>query len=66
MKTARGDYEGASEFAYFDKPVQHMTIEECRSLLTCILHRAMPGEDNAKVVYRELEIAEQVWKEQEG
>ncbi len=65
MKIPRGDYDGASQFAYFDKPVNDMTLDECRSLLMAILHRAMPGENNASVVYRELEIAEQCWKEQE-
>lgn len=58
MRTRRGDYDGASEFAYFKRPVQEMDLAECRSLLECILHRAMPGEDNAAVVYRALEIAE--------
>lgn len=65
MKVHRGDYEGASRFAYFDKPVQDMNLEECRGLLMAILHRAMPGEDNAELVYKELAIAEQCCKEQE-
>jgi len=63
MKIIRGDYPGASEFAYFDKDVHAMTLEECRSLLECILHRAAPGDPNSQLVYRELEIAEQCHKE---
>lgn len=64
MKIHRGDYEGASRFAYFDKPVDQMNIDECHELLMAILHRAMPGEDNSEIVYKELGIAEQCWKEQ--
>ena len=63
MKTRRGDYDGASEFVYFDRDVREMDLEECRSLLECILHRAIPGEKRADMVYRELSIAEQAWKE---
>lgn len=63
MKIKRGDYPGASEFAYFDKDVREMDLEECRSLLEHVLHRAAPGHDNAEMVYRELSIAEQCWKE---
>jgi hypothetical protein len=63
MKIKRGIYPGASEFAYFDKDVHEMNLEECRALLECVLHRAMPGETNSEIVYRELSIAEQFWME---
>ena len=59
MKLKRGTYPGASEFAYFDTPVEKMSAEEMRGLLQCILHRASPGELNAELVFRELEIAEE-------
>lgn len=65
MRTHRGDYAGASEFALFDKAVRAMDLEECRCLLECILHRAMPGSNGmtSDLVYRELSIAEQFWRE---
>lgn len=63
MKTTKGNYEGASMFAEFDKPVSKMTLEECRGLLEQILYRAMPGEDNADAVFKELAVAEQCAKE---
>lgn len=62
MRTKRGDYPGASEFAYFDQDVREMSLEDCRSLLECILHRAMPGEPNAPIVYYELSVAEENWR----
>ncbi len=64
MKIQRGDYEGASQFAYFDKPVDRMTPDECRSLLACILFAAMPGAQDSEIVYHALEVAEQISKEQ--
>lgn len=59
MKVKRGDYPGASEFAYFNRDVREMSLEECRGLLECILHRAAPGMDNADLMFKELAIAEQ-------
>lgn len=58
MKLKRGTYPGASEFAFFNATIEEMSIEEMRSLLQCILHRASPGELNARVVFGELAIAE--------
>jgi hypothetical protein len=58
MKTTRGNYPGASEFAQFDTPVHAMTREQMQALLECILHRASPGEENAEILRHELEIAE--------
>lgn len=63
MKIQRGDYPGASRFAYFDTEIKDLTPVQMASLLQCILHQAMPGEDNAEIVYKALAIAEQVWKE---
>ena len=63
MNIKRGNYPGSSEFAHFDKDFRAMNLEECRSLLECILQRASPGEINAVDTYSELEIAEQCWKE---
>lgn len=63
MKLRKGNYPGASTFAYFDKPTENMTRKEMQSLLECILHRAMPGEQHAALMERELAIAEQQWKE---
>ncbi len=59
----RGTYDGASEFAYFNKPTTEMSLVECRELLDQILQRAMPAEDPDGRMYRSLEIAEQNWKE---
>lgn len=58
MKITRGNYEGASRFAHFDKDVQVMSEKEMRVLLQCILHQAMPGEDFADQVYEALNRAE--------
>lgn len=65
MKLITGDYEGASTFAQFDKPIAEMTEAEAKGLLECILHRAMPGEECHQIVFEELAIAEQLWKEQQ-
>ncbi len=59
----RGTYDGASEFAYFNKPITEMSLVECRQLLDHILLRAMPAEDRDGRIFRSLEIAEQKWKE---
>lgn len=64
MKIIKGDYPGASTFAQFDKPVNQMTLKECQGLLEQILFRAMPGENNAEIMFKELELAEQLLKEQ--
>jgi len=63
MRIQRGNYPGASEFAYFDKNIYEMSLDECRSLLQCILHRAGPADEHGPMMYRELEIAEQCVKE---
>jgi hypothetical protein len=63
MKIVRGNYPGASEFAFFNRDVREMNLEECRGLLECILQRAMPGENNADVMYHELELAEELWND---
>lgn len=59
----RGTYDGASQFAYFDKSTAEMSLVECRQLLDHILLRAMPAEDRDGRMFRSLEIAEQHWKE---
>jgi hypothetical protein len=64
MKTKRGNYDGASEFAYFDKDVQQMTENEMRSLLQFILHEAAPGEQDFDVVFEHLARAEEKAREQ--
>jgi len=64
MRLVRGDYPGASEFAHFDQSIYRMNEEELRSLLSAILNRASPGEENAAMLYRELQLAEENWKEQ--
>lgn len=64
MKTKRGDYEGASQFAYFDKDLQRMTEHEMRSLLHFILHEAAPGEQDCDIVYEHLARAEEKAREQ--
>lgn len=64
MKIKRGSYAGASEFAEFDVPVSVMSREQMAALLGAILHRAMPGEKHCDVVYRALEIAEELVREQ--
>jgi hypothetical protein len=58
MKIEKGNYEGASGFAYFDRDVRAMSEKEMRVLLQCILHQAMPGEDFADNVYEALKRAE--------
>jgi hypothetical protein len=63
MMIKRGNYDGASRFAYFDKPTTEMSLVECRELLDHILQRAMPCEDPDGRMYRSLEVAEQNWKE---
>jgi hypothetical protein len=65
MKIIRGDYPGASRFAYFDTPLEALNPEQLRALLQAILHRAMPGETNHELMMHELKIAEQCWKEQQ-
>ncbi len=64
MKIKRGSYAGASEFAEFNVPVDRMSKEQMVALLGAILHRAMPGEQHCDLVYQELEIAEQLVREQ--
>lgn len=63
MRTKKGDYPGASTFAYFDRDVPEMGLEECHRLLACILHQAMPGMANSEIVFQALAIAEQTSKE---
>jgi hypothetical protein len=63
MMIKRGTYDGASRFAYFDKPITEMSLVECRELLEHILLRAMPAEDRDGRMFRSLEIAEQTCKE---
>ncbi len=63
MKLVQGDYPGASQFAEFDKNVQAMSLEECRGLLECILHRASPVDEESALIFDYLAIAEQCWKE---
>lgn len=65
MKIQRGDYDGASRFAYFDRDIHSMNLDECRRLLQCILWQAMPCETHADEVYNALQVAERVCKEQE-
>jgi hypothetical protein len=60
VKTIRGNYEGASECAYFDKDVQQMTESEMRSLLQFILHEASESD----IVYEHLARAEEKAREQ--
>jgi len=64
MKIRRGDYDGASPMAYFDLDLDSLNRSEALDLLRCILHRADPGKDNADLVRKELEIAEQIYSEQ--
>lgn len=64
MKTRRGNYPGASEFAYFDADISSMSAETARSLLNFILHEAAPGEQDAGVVYEHLKRAEEKAREQ--
>jgi hypothetical protein len=64
MKIKRGSYPGASDFAEFDIPVVLMSREQKEALLSAILHLAMPGEEHCDVVYRALEIAERLVREQ--
>ncbi len=59
MMIKRGTYDGASEFAYFDKPTTEMSLVECRELLDHILQRAMPSEDPDGWMFGELQIAEE-------
>jgi hypothetical protein len=63
MKIRRGDYSGASEFAYFDKDIYSMSADEARSLLQFILHEAAPGEQDASIVYEHLARAEEKARE---
>lgn len=58
MKIIRGDYPGASEFAYFDADLHAMSPEAMRCLLTHILHQASPGHTHAGVVFEALSWAE--------
>jgi hypothetical protein len=64
MKLERGDYEGASLFAMFDKKINDMTEAEAKLLLLNILHQAMPGATNHRAIYRALARAEATYKEQ--
>lgn len=64
MKTERGNYPGASEFAYFDKDLQRMSEGEMRSLLHFILYEASPGEQDADITYEHLARAEEKAREQ--
>jgi hypothetical protein len=64
MKTKRGNYPGASEFAYFDQDINSMSTETVRSLLSFILHEAAPGEQDSDVVYEHLKRAEEKAREQ--
>jgi hypothetical protein len=64
MMTKRGNYPGASEFAYFDKEINSMSAESARSLLNFILHEAAPGEQDSDVVYEHLKRAEEKAREQ--
>jgi len=66
MIIKRGNYEGASEFAHFDKPTTEMNLTECRELLDQILWQAMPSMDPDGRVYRVLERAEQCYREWRG
>lgn len=64
MKLQRGDYPGASEFAYFDKALDQMTPAQMRFLLEFILHEASPGASYATCTFRALEMAEAKAREQ--
>lgn len=66
MKLHRGNYDGASEFAYFDKPVNKMSLEECRGLLETILHQASPGMTHHAAMYEALGWAEEAHKVNTG
>ena len=59
MKLTRGTYEGASEFAKFDRPTEEMTPLQMEYLLDSILERATPGLPNADLIFAELAIAEE-------
>ena len=58
MKILRGNYPGASEFAFFDASLNTMSPEEMRCLLTHILHQASPGHTHAAAVFEALSWAE--------
>jgi len=64
MKIERGNYPGASPFAYFDKPVSEMSHDERGKLLEQILFQAMPGDLYWGTVYGALAAAEKCVKEQ--
>jgi hypothetical protein len=65
MKLNRGDYDGASWFAQFDKSLDRMTALEMRCLLEHILHRASPGDNEwSGEMYRQLQIVEDLAREQ--
>lgn len=64
MKLKRGNYDGASEFAYFDKPLEAMTQEEMKCLLEHILHLASPGDPDWAEFYDRLALAERLAREQ--
>jgi hypothetical protein len=66
MKIERGDYEGASRFAYFETDLDSMSRDQMKRLLECIAHRADPGETNCLVMYQELALAETVYLEWDG
>lgn len=64
MKLEKGNYDGASTFAFFDKPVEAMTEEQAKALLAHILHQAMPGEPYQNAVLYALALAEERAREQ--
>lgn len=64
MKTKRGDYPGASEFASFDKDLTGMDREALATLLQFILFEASPGEQDSDVVFEHLARAEEKAREQ--
>lgn len=64
MKTKRGNYPGASEFAHFDKDLTAMDHETLVSLMQFILFEASPGEQDSDVVYEHLARAEEKAREQ--
>jgi hypothetical protein len=65
MKITRGNYDGASEFAQFDKSLDCMTPNEIRCVLEHILHLASPGVSGVShLIYGQLTLAEQLAREQ--
>ena len=59
MKLTRGTYEGASDFAKFDRPTEEMTREHMKCLLDNILDLASPGRRGSKVLFEWLALAEE-------